>query len=158
MKLPKRYHRFGVGKKIGDSVYIHKDYEYLLTNEGIKEYKAHLNKLFDGFEYTIIKYNIRTKAFSFIKCSEFDTEEEPVVGESMLVREDGSTRFIKQAKDPWIYHHKWLMVAPEYKGFDMKESVDRSLWWMDIPNLDKARIGKLSYWTENVTSKVSNNG
>lgn len=44
-------------------------------------------------------------------------------------------------------------MKPDYKGFDVLENMIRSLEWNQIP-CDKAKIGTLSYWEEQVLSKM----
>ncbi|HET6386941.1 MAG TPA: hypothetical protein VFJ58_26415 [Armatimonadota bacterium] len=104
--------------------------------------------------YPIVKQNLATGAISFIDSPDFDTDPEPIVGDSWLVRADGTTRFRKQAADPYLYHHKWLMVGDEYTGFDVRESQRRSLAWSALPNIDRARIGRKSYWSSVVLPRL----
>jgi len=59
-----------------------------------------------------------------------------------------------QSSDPYIYHHKWLFVADDYGGFDVDESKRRSLAWMSLPDIDKSRIGRKSYWEDHVLPRL----
>jgi hypothetical protein len=76
------------------------------------------------------------------------------VGDSILVRQDGTTRHLRQPKDPYVYHHKWLFVADDYTGFDVRESKARSRAWMQLADVDRSRIGKKSYWREKVVPRL----
>lgn len=144
MKLPTRAMPYEVGKRIGHSVYFHKHYIHLIPIAHYAEFYLPFN-----FKYTLVKYNEDTKNTTFIICDDFDTNHEPIMGEAILINVNGDTKHIKPPKDPWIYHHKWLMVTPDYTGFNVNESIDRSLSWINL-DIDKSRIGKKSYWEINV--------
>ncbi|QEG21005.1 hypothetical protein MFFC18_08570 [Mariniblastus fucicola] len=150
-KLPTRSSRYRIGKEIGGAIYLHRDYEDEL-GEAIVQAKLHLN---DEVDYTIVKLNLKTKAISFICCDDFDIEDEPEVGDSIIVHPDGQTRRRSKAKDPEIYHHKWMFVADDYKGFDVERSRMRSLRWINLKGLNKRKIGKKSYWVENVLPRLN---
>ena len=143
MNLPKRSKKFGVGKEIGGAIYVHRDYAHLVV--GKVKLKTIL-KLFPEISgYTILKFNYQTGGISFIEVSDFNKVEEPTVGVSWLIK-DGTLKKINQPTDPWIYHHKWLMVADDYTGFSVKKSIERSQNWLKLLNIDFKRIGKFSYW------------
>ena len=144
--LPKRCAKYGVGKRIGGSVYVHFHYEYVL-GEPLSSAKLRLPS---DFEYTVVKYNETNGNFSFIHCPDFDTADEPATGDYAVVKSDGSTKYFKALVDPYIYHHKWLFVAEDYTGFNIRASVERSVAWMSLPDIDKTRIGIASYWNSRV--------
>jgi hypothetical protein len=146
INLPKRLHG-DVGKDIGGNTYVHRDYEDVIP--GIEEAK----RVLVSVPYNIVKHNRSTGTISFITCNDFDNDHEPEVGMS-VVHHDGHMRIVMPPVDPWIYHHKWLMVRDDYKGFDIEESIERSLAWMSIPNVDHSRIGRKSYWLRNVVPKI----
>ena len=150
-KLPKRSRRYGVGKEIGGALYLHRSCEFKIK-ESVETAKKNLPSEFD---YTIVKLNLKTKAVSFIACDEFDSADEPEVGDSIIVHADGRTRKRSKAKDPEIYHHKWLFVADAYQGFDVEASRERSLSWINLEGLNKRKIGKRSYWAENVLPRLN---
>lgn len=145
--LPKRSKRFGVGKEIGGDIYIHKSSGHVLP-EPVRKKIALSNP---GIEWTIIKYNPGSGSISLIESPDFDVSDEPIVGRSYQVN-TGKTS--NPPKDPFIYHHKWLMVADDYPGFDVGLSKARSRAWQSIDGLDKSRIGKSSYWQKNVVPKI----
>ena len=150
--LPKRSAKFGVGKEIGGAVYLHRSYEHKLGNVLV----AAKTKLPDAFDYQVVKYNFRSEAVSFIQCAEFDTMPEPIVGEIATVDVDGNIRKRQQSHDPEIYHHKWLFVADDYGGFDVEQSMRRSLAWMSLDGVDRKRIGRKSHWDVHVAPRIKN--
>lgn len=149
-KLPGRSKRFGVGKEIGGAVYVHRAYASVL-GEIVANAATHLP---DEFEYDVVKVNFRTDAVSFIRCEDFDSVDEPTVGDSLIVSSDGQVRSRRQTVDPEIYHHKWLFVADDYTGFDVDKSKRRSLKWLALDDVDSRRIGRKSYWNENVVPRL----
>ena len=153
IKLPRRSKKYGVGKEIGGNVYLHFSYEQLLGDQ-VRTAKARLPI---GFEYTVVKINLLKNAVTFIYSPDFDTSHEPKVGAHILVREDGSSQSRKPLDDPYIYHHKWLFVADDYAAFDVEESKRRSTMWLALDNVDKSRIGRASYWNENVVPRLKSN-
>lgn len=150
-KLPKRSARFGVGKDIGGAAYLQRTYEDKLGSVLVTAKR----KLPDDFDYHIVKYNYRTNAVSFVECGDFDTAPEPTVGEIVTVDSAGNVRRRRQPRDPEIYHHKWLFVAEDYKGFDVEASRRRSLAWMQLCGIDRRRIGRTSYWREFVIPQLN---
>lgn len=155
-RLPKRYAPYGVGKFIGGSVYVHRQYEGVLPVKAFQEAK----KLALGYgdSYTIIKYNFKTGSFTFIWCSDFDSANEPTMGKAVLCQRGKwagfFTRLINPPADPWIYHHKWLMVGDDYQNFDAAASRARSERWMQLKGINKSRIGKKSVWEKEVVPKL----
>ncbi len=148
--LPKRCGKFGVGKRIGGAVYVHRKYESVL-GEPVENAKTRLPP---GFVYTVIKQNEMNGNFSFIHCPDFDTADEPSTSVYAIVKSDGSVKLHAGLADPYIYHHKWLFVAEDYEGFDVPASVERSAAWMSLPNVDKSLIGRASYWNEHVAPRL----
>jgi len=140
-----------VGKHMPGATYIHTIYRDLLRDHGVHDALA---KLPDDFQHNIIKYNHDTKGFTFINSPDFDTAHEPRIGDAILVKPDGTQRFMKEQKDPWIYHHKWTMVRPDYDGFNVPESEERSQKWTSVPNINYRKIGKASFWNANVVPHI----
>jgi hypothetical protein len=149
--LPTRSRRYGVGKEIGGAVYLHRNYERL-PGKPIQQAKM---KVPADFAFTVIKYSFRTGNVTFITSPDFDTAPEPTVGDHWIVSAEGKTRFRPALSDPYIYHHKWLMVSDDYSGFDVEESKARSRLWLSIPDIDKSRIGRRNYWQKQVTYHIS---
>ena len=86
----------------------------------------------------------------FRRSDDFDTADEPTVGDLYTVKSDGSTSFRRKSADPWIYHHKWLFVADDYPGFDVEVSKARSRLWLALDEIDFRRIGKRSFWESQI--------
>lgn len=150
-RLPKRSRQFGVGKEIGGNIYVHRQYEAALGDrvQAAKKFVP------GDFEYTVVKLNGATQAVTFVASPDFDTADEPIVGRYILVRVDGSTQDRKQLDDPYIYHHKWLMVPDDYGGFNVEASKDRSRAWLGLEDVDKTRIGRKSYWESKVVPRLA---
>lgn len=152
VELPVRSRRFGIGKEIGYAVYVHRQYEELL-GATVEWAKRHLPEHFD---YTVVKLNQRTDAVSFIHCPGFDAEHEPVIAAIVVVSADGTAQRRTTPTDPYIYHHKWLFVADDYEGFDVEASKARSQRWIDLPGVDRSRIGRRSYWEQHIVPRLNN--
>jgi len=140
--------KYQVGKQAGPAVYVHRHYESLLPK--VDEAKRYIGR----WQYEVVKHNAETGNFSFIQSPDFDTADEPIVGDALLVRPDGSTKIIRQADDPWIYHHKWMMVDESYEGFSYHDSRLRSEAWDGLSGVDRTRIGKKSYWEKHIASRI----
>jgi hypothetical protein len=135
------------GKRIGGCVYVHRDY----VEVDVARQAALLPV---GFDYVLVKMNSVTGAVTFIQCADFGTAHEPTMGDAILVGSDNSVKMMKALPDPWVYHHKWMMVGSDYAGFDVAASKARSAAWTALPGVDKSRIGKKSYWTANVMAHL----
>ncbi|QEG39345.1 DNA phosphorothioation-associated putative methyltransferase [Roseimaritima ulvae] len=151
--LPKRCSKYRVGKRIGGAVYVHRDFEHVLG----EPMAAAKSRLPAGFEYTVVKHNETNGNFSFIHCPDFDESPEPSTGSYAVVKSDGVVKIRPALSDPFIYHHKWLFVDDDYRGFDVEESKRRSVEWMTLPNVDKSRIGRASYWNTHVVPQLERN-
>ena len=140
----KRNSSTGVGKKIGGALYVHKSSENVIPT--ITFAKAKLPK---DYNYDVVKYNDKDKIVSFIKVPEFNTVNEPLATTGLKVFSDGT---IKNININQIYHHKWLFVDDSYKGFNVADSIERSLAWLPlrknnkIKNFKWASIGKQEAW------------
>lgn len=148
--LPKRAASIGVGKQIGGAIYVYRLYENLLPNR-VGEAKALLP---DGFPYKVVKYQTRSEVVSFIVCDDFNTADESSVGDVCTVKPDGSVKVRRASQDPWIYHHKWLFVKDDYTGFNVEQSRARSQQWLALEGVDFRRIGKKSFWAEQVLPRI----
>jgi hypothetical protein len=137
--------KLGFGKKMGNDLYIHKNYENLIPN--IEKYKELLpGELGNDFVYTIVKYNFKDNSVSFIKSTNFDTADEPIVDDSYKVNLDGNVKYRPKPKRDQIYHHKWMFVKPDYEGFDYQKSQLRSMNWFKNYEYDSKIIGYKDYW------------
>ena len=149
-----------IGKGTVDAHYVHKDYaDKVFNNEELNKAKSFLPK---DHEYTIVKRQKNSGEYSFIHSPDWDTSHEPIVGNSIKVKSDGSLSHTKMSKDPKIYHHKHEFVGDDYKGFNIEKSKQRSsLWKPVVDNIKehdpkvKSRIGNKSYWDREVLSKIN---
>jgi hypothetical protein len=152
-----------IGKDIGGAVYVHSDYEHTLPNqEGLEKAKSLLSPEHKK-KYTVVKYDKKTSAFSFIHSPDFNESDEPISGESHKVSSDGKITITKQKKDPQIWHHKWQWVGDDYTGFDVEKSKQRSKSWQKVTDKIKkekpeekvmSKIGTKSYWESNIVPHI----
>lgn len=152
--LPKRDKKYGIGKRMGNCVYVHWTAIDVLPKEIQLRIMCVVIPFEVPFDWTVIKYDESNGNISLIESLDWDIADEPTVGQILILKNDGSRKLIKPSKDPWIYHHKWLFVADDYRGFNVKKSVERSLQWMSIQGIDYNRIGKKSYWENNVLTLI----
>ncbi len=141
----------GVGKEIGYAVYVHREYEERL-GATVEWAKRHLPEAYD---YNVVKLNQRNDSVSFILCPSFDLDPEPAITAIIVVSADGVTQRRTTPTDPYIYHHKWLFVDDDYRGFDVEESKARSQQWISLGDVDRSRIGRESYWQEHVIPRLT---
>jgi len=140
------------GKVIGGSTYLHASAIVGGPFE-VAVFRAAL-KLPEAFRWTVAKVNEATGAITFTRSPDFDTADEPRVGDAVRVDKAGELHAQAAQDDPWIYHHKWQMVREDYAGFDVAESRARSAAWGEL-DVDRSRIGRLSYWTEHVLPRLA---
>jgi hypothetical protein len=146
-----------IGKFIGGSLYVHRNYvpqairNYFPGRKGEIAEELYLNAL-DAIQnthpehsYVVVKITPFSRQVSFIASPDFDTASEPTVGTRYLYA-DGVIKQFKQAKDPWVYHGKHLMVGPGYKGFVVDEEAEWFDYWNKNLNIPHSRIGKKSVW------------
>lgn len=150
-KLFKAERRSGdrVGKHIYNDLYIHKSAIDTLTDKQQAVIGTALKNVPESFgDYAILKVNMKDDSVTFIKSPDWDTAKEPVVGDSIKVLADGSFNIRKaRSVNPQIYHHKWLFVKDNYKGFDVVESKAWSEEWKNSDlDLDLSKIGNQTYW------------
>ena len=131
-------------------MYVHRQYESVLP-AAVQKAKECLPQ---NFAYTVIKYLLSDDTVSFIDSPDFDSADEPTVGDLYTIKANGQASFRRKLTDPWIYHHKWLFVADDYKGFDVEASKRRSRQWLTLDDIDFNRIGKQSFWTEQVVTRL----
>lgn len=148
----KRY-KNNVGKTIGGFVYFHKDYIDDINpqiHQIIKEAEG-LKMKFNVIKYPINPKTFKQNAITFINCPAFDDIDEPYIIEywryDMATREWTYKWYNVLNRNVPVYHHKWLFVKDDYKGFDVEISKKRSEW-VDSLDVDKSKIGYLHQWFE----------
>jgi hypothetical protein len=132
----------GFGKKMGNSVYIHKDYIDCLPSDILYYNLKYLPKTFN---YTIIKWNKKDNSMSFIKSINFDILNEPTIDDSFKIK-NGIVKYRKKVNRNQIYHHKWMFVKPSYNKFSYIKSKVRSLKWYKNYYYNPRMIGYKDYW------------
>lgn len=137
-----------VGKRMGGYLYLHKQYVDYIDIDLYNEFK---DKLPEDFNYNILKYNKKENYISFILSPDFNTVDEPTVGDAYKVTKNKVT-LTKQKNPPQIYHHKWLFVDDNYKGFNVERAKLRSKKWLEVSDqINMSKIGNKKYWDEEVT-------
>ena len=143
--------KYGVGKDIGGEIYLHRNYESVIPDQdALAKAKATLKKDRPNFKYNALKFS-KDGAFTFFNSPDFDSSDEPIAGKYVRVPLDGK---LKDGETKSIWHHKWLWVKDDYKGFDVEKSYNRSLAWLKIPDIDYARIGSKDFWEKNVVPLI----
>ncbi len=147
----KRDHKFNVGKKMGNQLWLHKNYVSEIMDLGA--YDSFTEKLPTDFEYNILRWDEKKNELAFIHSPDFDTANEPLVGrieKVTLVEGDYVVgKPVLPPKNPLIYHHKWTFVKDDYQGFDVTESKKRTIEWKTKLGIDKtisSKIGRLDFW------------
>ena len=126
----KRSSKYGVGKEIGGQIYFHKDYVNEICPELHDIAKAILEEEYPEFKYNCLMYDKKKPdTLRFDEAPDFDTAREPIPGTMFSV--DTSTGKIIKRYSSQIWHHKWLWVKEDYKGFDVKESYEWSKKWLE---------------------------
>lgn len=123
-------HKNNVGKYIDNKLYVHKDYAYdAIPKETLDNAISILNETNPNFEWNCLRYDTKSGDIAFQEAPDFDTAREPVVCKNITVTSDG--RVLGGTKSfPQIWHHKWLWVKDDYKGFDVKDSWEWSKKWL----------------------------
>lgn len=133
------------GKRIGSRIYIHRQYEHNVPKDILNRAKETAGDLIK--DYTCVRYDGKDQSVAFQFSPDFDTEDEPTVGKTVLVRADGGITITPRRSNPLIWHHKWMWVADNYQGFDVEASKARSdLWKPHIKKGEKQKIGNRKYW------------
>ena len=105
-----------------------------------------------GIDSYVLKYDRLKNSMSIIATPDWDTENEPTVGDSVVAmyNQDGELTAKKIKCKNQIYHNKWQFVQPNYSGFDVEEAKKRTKLWNSIPDINKhkSRIGYRDYWNK----------
>lgn len=126
---PIKRSKYGVGKEIGGDIYVHKNYATEIVPEDVWDFSLDvLESEYPDYEFNCIRYSPKTQSVSFQEVPDFDTSREPKVGDYITVFPDGT---IKTGHSEYIFHHKWLWVKNDYKGFDVHDSWEWSRTWLN---------------------------
>ena len=155
------------GKHIGNNLYFHvSQLPYLPKDlrDEISELSLILNHY--SYDYNIIKIDKYYGDISLIMSNDFNDNYEPHIDISYRMMNKLPPKVIDYRlrdidKIP-VYHHKWMFVADDYKGFDVQASKERSTWWETHPvvikhmqedKYFKSRIGLNGFWN-NVLKEI----
>ena len=105
-----------------------------------------------GIDSYVLKFDAATNRISIISAPDWDTENEPTVGDSIVawIDDNGEFQSKKIKGKNQIYHNKWQFVQPDYSGFDVEAAKERTKLWNSIPDIakHKSRIGYRAYWND----------
>lgn len=142
--------RIGVGKDMGGILYLHRDYEPLLPNQpALAHAKRTLDAQHPGFQYNVVKAE-KSGRHTFFNSPDFDTEHEPTGGQ-YVVTEGGRSA---PGATGQLWHHKWMFVGDDYKGFNVDDSFDRSRRWLQIPGINFNHIGNPAIWKTKYVPRI----
>lgn len=121
----------GVGAVNDRWVTVQKNYtsEIIPFKEFLEAQEAE-QKRYPLFQFECVSYNTCTKEIRFEACPYFDTQDEPVITESVLY--DSKKKCLKMLKRNFKITHKWLLVKDDYLGFNVQEAYNRSKIQEDI--------------------------
>lgn len=154
-----------LGKKVGNELYIHKDYvdQTDIPKDVLTAASSILKQKHPNHEYNIIRHNKKTNDIGFLNSPDWDESHEPYIHDSVKVSSNGETAYTKPKKDPQIYHQKWKFVGDDYKGFDVDRSKNRTKQYMDAIAKRKTetgdskisnKIGYKSYWDREIVPHI----
>ena len=135
-----------VGKHIGGCIYVHRLYMEEVIPKDIlgKAIECIIsNQLIIDLPCNTVVYNLKDKSVRFDSALNFNTEREPCVGKFIKVFADGR---LKRGFSNSIWHHKWLWVKDDYKGFDVYEAYIWSGIWLS--KLKEPASGSIKIWQE----------
>lgn len=124
--------KYGVGKAIGGSIYLHRSYHHDVISD--EDYSAAVQILedagYDETDFNCIRWDESKNSISFQEAPDFDTAREPVVGDYVTVNYTSGQ--IKKGHSDYIWHHRWLWCKNDYTGFDVAESWNWSRKWLNV--------------------------
>lgn len=123
----RRYGQTGVGKLVGQHLYLHYDYVGDVIHSGVFShrtmcYACHrlADEVPEKIAFKCVRFGLDDYSVRFDEAPDFDEAREPHVGRYFTVMPNGTCR---RGSSNAIWHHKWLFVKPEYSGFDVLESM-----------------------------------
>lgn len=142
-------------KRIGSTIYVHKsNIQELLDMLPDDEYKSEIIKWYEfrkqpgTASYEVIKYDIKQHKLSFIDSPDWDSANEPTVGESTCWNFDKGTSTYRNGGTT-VYHSKELFVSDNYTEFDIEKAKERTkLWSSLVSKEDKKKIGNKKFWIQ----------
>ena len=162
-ELQKQLNAYGVkrspkdvcGKRMGKYLYVHSSAATPYLTPEVRDYLYRLLDARQGHQGAIVKLDVTREPYAFVSLTEvpnWDDENEPRLGRSHGLNENGAWEVREPSKSPLVYHHRFLFVPTDYEGFDVKASMLRSLKWKRIagknnPEISR-RIGRLAFWEQ----------
>lgn len=141
----------GFGKRVGGTgIWIHFNYEYLAVPPEILD--ARKRKLPADFVHNVMRYDIKEDSITFYHIPDFISSNEPEIGHAYSVFGDGRVVHIPKKEDPDLLHHKWMLVSPGDKLFNLKDLTRRSvnIGWLAAGCDDNIYDKPKSYWLSRV--------
>ena len=146
--------KFGVGKVIGGRIYLHRDYVDRLPEALQNLYyaaAASMKVVAPEFTWNATAIDLKGDKVTLMEAPDFDTEPEPRVGVYWTV---ATGKPPKRGQTNQIWHHKWLWVDDDYKGFDVEESFRRSAKWLGFEDIPFSKIGKPELWQQFIAGRL----
>ena len=130
------YSKFGVGKQVGSKIYFHKSVHDKIVPHDVWDKAMEMKDRIDWMsnysnpiKFNTVCYDLKKPNVVRIDvCPEFDIVDEPRVGTTYTF--DTENHIINVATNNQIFHHKWLWVESDYKGFDVNKSYEWSKLWL----------------------------
>ena len=143
------YSKFDVGKQVGSKIYFHKSVHDKIVPQDVwnKAMEMVAGTKVNGrqLEFNTACYDLSEPHIVRLDtCLRFDTEREPIVELSFKFNTRNYKTEVRNNNQ--IFHHKWLWVDKDYKGFDVKESYEWSKLWLD--KLNETASGYPYKWEE----------
>ena len=138
---------FPVGKVIGgNQVYFHKNYIGSQPKEVQDLYNSALDKLPPDHNFNTLMYmkgkGDTPDTIRFDESADFDFAREPTPGKMVAIDANGN---VAERNSNQIFHHKWMWVGDDYKGFDVNKEYGWSKQWTSkVDNF--SGIGKKENW------------
>lgn len=134
-----RRYKDDVGKDIGGGIYVHRKYAGAVVPADLL--KKAVECLPKGFKYNAVVYNTIEYTIRFDEALNFDSAREPWPGNFIKIFPGGG---MSKGFSPSIWHHKWMWVRDDYKGFDVQRSYDWSEKWLS--KLKNPASGSMNVW------------
>lgn len=147
---------YGVGKlllKEGyDKLYFHKKYVDQTSGKIKGIYMQACSKMTKPFEYNCLMYDQKRSILRFDEAPDFDTAQEPTPGLTLSFnfKTEKFTKF--KISDKFIWHHKWLWVGDDYKGFNVNESYKWSKFYISL--IKETPAGTIDMWNKQLAKYV----
>lgn len=142
-------------KKVGTNIYTHLSYIDCLPKDDFYDayFAARKRSWRENFDY--VKYDTKTKDFTFVLCDGWDELPEPVCSMYVRVPMEGEiqVKYYTITNSP-IIHGKHLFVGEGYKRFDIEEAKRRWDSYQGKDWLDKKRMGFHKWWQKNAIPRL----